>query len=58
VGTDEERLFDSVSELLDDPTTYRRMSRIRNPYGDGHASSRIAMRLATDAIAAALMPAS
>ena len=49
VGTDEQRLVDSVSELLDDPLAYRRMSCVRNPYGDGHASPRIAARLATDA---------
>jgi UDP-N-acetylglucosamine 2-epimerase (non-hydrolysing) len=48
VGTSEERLFDSVNELLDDPLTYRRMSHVRNPYGDGHASPRIATRLAAD----------
>jgi UDP-N-acetylglucosamine 2-epimerase (non-hydrolysing) len=48
VGTDEQLLVDSVSQLLDDPVTYRRMSRVQNPYGDGHASSRIAARLATD----------
>jgi UDP-N-acetylglucosamine 2-epimerase (non-hydrolysing) len=58
VGTDERRLLDSVGELLDDTSIYHRMSRVRTPYGDGHASSRIATRLATDAIAAALMPAS
>jgi UDP-N-acetylglucosamine 2-epimerase (non-hydrolysing) len=58
VGTDEHKLLDSVGELLDDPTTYHRMSRVRNPYGDGHASSRIATRLVADAMAAALTPTS
>jgi UDP-N-acetylglucosamine 2-epimerase (non-hydrolysing) len=27
--------------LLDCPDEYQRMSRIHNPYGDGHASERI-----------------
>ena len=46
VGTDEERLFQAMCGLLDDPAAYRRMSRIANPYGDGKASARIADRLA------------
>ena len=47
VGTDERRLFDEMSALLDDPEAYARMSRVGNPYGDGRASCRIAERLAT-----------
>jgi UDP-N-acetylglucosamine 2-epimerase len=47
VGTDEERLYDAMCALLDDPETYRRMSRVANPYGDGRASGRIADRLDT-----------
>jgi UDP-N-acetylglucosamine 2-epimerase (non-hydrolysing) len=45
VGTDEERLFCAMSTLLDDADFYARMGRIENPYGDGHASCRIAERL-------------
>ena len=48
VGTDERRLFDEMQALLDDPQTYRRMSRVANPYGDGLASRRIAAQLAAD----------
>jgi UDP-N-acetylglucosamine 2-epimerase (non-hydrolysing) len=48
VGSDERLLFDAVSELLDDPEAYRRMSRVANPYGDGRASRRIAARLRGD----------
>jgi UDP-N-acetylglucosamine 2-epimerase (non-hydrolysing) len=47
VGTDGERLFEAITALFDDPQTYRRMSRGGNPYGDGHASKRIAERLLT-----------
>jgi UDP-N-acetylglucosamine 2-epimerase (non-hydrolysing) len=47
VATDEHRLFDEMSALLDDPEAYSRMSRIGNPYGDGRASCRIAERLIT-----------
>jgi UDP-N-acetylglucosamine 2-epimerase (non-hydrolysing) len=42
VGTDENRIFLEASRLLDDPCEYSRMTRIHNPYGDGHASQRIA----------------
>ena len=45
VGTDERRLFDEMQALLDDPQAYRRMSRVANPFGDGHASRRIAAKL-------------
>jgi UDP-N-acetylglucosamine 2-epimerase len=48
VASDESRLFDEMSALLDDPEAYSRMSRVRNPYGDGRASCRIAERLTTD----------
>ncbi len=42
VGTDRDRIYTSVSEVLTDEAAYRRMSRAHNPYGDGHASKRIA----------------
>ena len=42
VGTDEERIYESFTELLDDPITYESMSKASNPYGDGFASKRIA----------------
>jgi UDP-N-acetylglucosamine 2-epimerase (non-hydrolysing) len=46
VGTDEERLYQAMCRLLDEPAAYRRMSHVANPYGDGSASARIADRLA------------
>ena len=42
VGTDEETIYRSFSELLEDPQAYERMSHACNPYGDGHACERIA----------------
>lgn len=42
VGSDVAAIRDGVFELLDDPAAYLRMSRAHNPYGDGHASRRIA----------------
>lgn len=45
VGTDPERILDAVRQLLDDPTAYRRMTLVSNPYGDGQASRRIAETL-------------
>lgn len=41
VGTDEERIVGEASRLLDDPAEYGRMTRVHNPYGDGHACRRI-----------------
>lgn len=42
VGTDEERIYQETKRLLTDKNEYERMSRASNPYGDGHASRRIA----------------
>jgi len=47
VGTDPRKIVGEASRLLNDEPEYQRRSRIHNPYGDGHASERIA-----DAIAA------
>jgi UDP-N-acetylglucosamine 2-epimerase (non-hydrolysing) len=41
VGTDKDKIVNSVSELLDNKDTYNRMSKAENPYGDGKASARI-----------------
>ena len=46
VGTDRERIFVHVSKVLTDKAAYDRMSRARNPYGDGLAARRIADILA------------
>jgi UDP-N-acetylglucosamine 2-epimerase (non-hydrolysing) len=41
-GTDENRIVHEVTQLLDNRTLRDSMSRIHNPYGDGHASEKIA----------------
>ena len=41
VGTDYNKIVGKVSSLLEEPTYYEQMSRAVNPYGDGHACSRI-----------------
>ena len=41
-GTDEEKIYNIFTELLTNCETYDKMSRSQNPYGDGHASERIA----------------
>ncbi len=46
VGTDHDRIIAEVSALLDEPDRYAAMSRAANPYGDGHASTRILDALA------------
>lgn len=41
VGTSQESIYNSFKELLDNKTSYEKMSRAVNPYGDGMASERI-----------------
>ena len=41
VGTEENRIVDRVTRLLDDPLAFATMARAVSPYGDGHASERI-----------------
>lgn len=41
-GTDENVIFNMIDELLSDKEEYEKMARAENPYGDGHASERIA----------------
>ena len=42
VGTDSETIYKETVRLLTDKAEYERMSKASNPYGDGHASERIA----------------
>ena len=42
VGTDEEVIYEETKKLLTDKEEYEKMSKASNPYGDGHASERIA----------------
>lgn len=42
VGTDENIIYREFSRLLSDEAEYEVMSHASNPYGDGHASERIA----------------
>ena len=46
VGTGEEPIRTAFLELLDDEAAYEAMSHASNPYGDGHASKRVADVLA------------
>ncbi|MCX4161554.1 MULTISPECIES: non-hydrolyzing UDP-N-acetylglucosamine 2-epimerase [Paraburkholderia] len=45
VGTDAQRIADTVARLLNDAAEYEAMSRAHNPYGDGQACERIAAAL-------------
>jgi len=40
-GVEEKGILSSINGLLDDSALYRKMSRAKNPYGDGRASERI-----------------
>ncbi|WP_044913162.1 non-hydrolyzing UDP-N-acetylglucosamine 2-epimerase [Butyrivibrio sp. WCE2006] len=42
VGTTEENIYREFSNLLDNQDAYEKMAMSVNPYGDGHASERIA----------------
>lgn len=46
VGTHEDTIYKAFSDLLENQDAYQRMSTASNPYGDGHASERIAAILA------------
>ncbi len=55
VGTDTEVILREARHLLEDHEAYQQMARIANPFGDGHASERIARALVPQA-AASPMP--
>lgn len=42
VGTSEDAIFSTCCDLLENEEAYSRMAHASNPYGDGHASERIA----------------
>jgi UDP-N-acetylglucosamine 2-epimerase len=46
VGLDSKKLMLWTGKLLKDSALHRRMSRVPNPYGDGHASQRVAAGVA------------
>jgi len=46
VGTDEDLIVKSASQLLTDPAAYAAMAGAINPYGDGHAAQRSVAALA------------
>ena len=41
VGTDEEVIYSTFKELLENESEYKRMSKASNPYGDGESCKRI-----------------
>jgi UDP-N-acetylglucosamine 2-epimerase (non-hydrolysing) len=47
VGTDRNAIVSEAVRLIEDRAEYDRMARLHNPYGDGHASVRIAGRIAS-----------
>ncbi|OLU38471.1 non-hydrolyzing UDP-N-acetylglucosamine 2-epimerase [Ileibacterium valens] len=42
VGIEEESIYKEFSKLLTDHDTYKKMTKLKNPYGDGTASKKIA----------------
>ncbi len=51
VGTQEAPIYEACKLLLDDAGAYGRMSRAKNPYGDGTASEKIADAIDRDFLA-------
>jgi UDP-N-acetylglucosamine 2-epimerase (non-hydrolysing) len=49
VGTSRTAIVEAASELLDNPEAYAAMTRVHNPYGDGHACEAIATALGRNA---------
>ncbi len=45
-GTDEEQIYQMTAQLLSDQKEYEKMKNAVNPYGDGHASKKIAEGIA------------
>ena len=41
IGSNDKKIIDGVSRLLEDKKLYQNMSRSHNPYGDGNACRRI-----------------
>lgn len=41
VGTDEQKVYEAITQLLNDKEEYQKMSKAQNPFGDGRASERI-----------------
>lgn len=41
IGTEADNVYSEIRMLLDNPTAYKNMASIQNPYGDGLASLRI-----------------
>ncbi len=41
IGSDANKIFNGVSELLDNKSLYQKMSKMHNPYGDGNAVVKI-----------------
>lgn len=48
VGTDSNRIVTEISTLLNNDSAHSAMARAHNPFGDGHASERIARIIAHD----------
>ncbi|GAA3322959.1 non-hydrolyzing UDP-N-acetylglucosamine 2-epimerase [Paeniglutamicibacter sulfureus] len=46
IGTDEEKIFESVELLLNDAAAYKQMALATNPYGDGKAAIRTVAAIA------------
>ena len=46
IGTDEEKIFESVELLLNDAAAYEQMALASNPYGDGKAAIRTVAAIA------------
>lgn len=47
VGNSKERIYEQAVQLIENESVYKKMAKATNPYGDGHASEKIAYKLMT-----------
>lgn len=47
IGTDTDKIVDTTTHLITKPNEYKKMTEVKNPYGDGHAAMKTMAWLST-----------
>ena len=48
IGTDEDKVYNMTKEIIENERKYKKMSSIKNPFGDGKTSNRIINKIVTN----------
>lgn len=48
IGTDEDKVYNMTKEIIENERKYKKMSSIKNPFGDGKTSNRIINKVVTN----------